>query len=109
MRTPPLAALLLSSAFALAACSSDDAPAGTTDAGGWPSVHCASSSNTTTADGGCMRSFSGCSDGHSYGIQCAGGSCTCRIDSTATGRATTFDCGTGDLAALAANCDWHQH
>jgi hypothetical protein len=107
MRTPPIAALLLVPALALVACSSDS-PADTSDAGGWASVHCTNSSSSGSG-GDCKRSYSGCSDGHSYGIECAGGSCTCRIDTASTGQGTTFTCGSGDLPGLAQNCDWHQH
>jgi hypothetical protein len=98
---------------ALAACSSDDAPADSTDSGTWGTVSCKNSSNTTDAQGNCARSYSGCSDGHSYGIECApggsGSNCTCRIDNVATGHALSPACGGDGLSGLAQNCNWLLH
>ena len=108
MTTSLVRALLVASAFAIAACSSDSAPQDTADSGTWGSVHCTNSSNTTNAQGGCSRGYSGCSDGHSYGIECAA-TCTCRIDTTATGHSVNANCGGDGLAGLAENCGWMVH
>lgn len=99
---------LVAIAFALAACSSDGGSGDVaTDAGGWPAIHCTMNNTTHYADGSCVRSYSGCSDGHSYSIDCAGTQCSCRIDNAATGHSTIADCTTGDgLAGLAGNCGW---
>jgi hypothetical protein len=104
-----LAATLVVATVLVVACSSNDS-SDSTDAGGWAAVHCTNSDNTTTPTGGCTRSYSGCSDGHSYGIECEAGACTCRIDTNSTGHGiSTGSCGADGLAGLAAICDWHQH
>ncbi len=94
---------------ALVACGSDGTPDTSDAPAGWSSVHCSNSDTSTTPTGGCTRSYSGCRDGHSYGIECEATTCTCRIDSVATGRAITYGCGDVGLQGLATNCDWHNH
>ena len=101
--------VLVALVASISACGSNDSPANTSDAGGWASVTCSNSSNVTKPTGDCSRGYSGCSDGHSYAIDCTAGLCNCQIDTLSTGRATTLTCGADGLAGLAANCGWHQH
>jgi hypothetical protein len=89
----------------VAACSSNDSSSGSIDTNAWNAITCTTQTNATDPQGGCTRSYSGCSNHHTYGIECAA-SCTCRIDATATGHSVNVNCGADGLVGLAENCEW---
>jgi len=95
------ASIVLAMAALVAGCA--DNGGGTLPGDASTSVTCKSGTNVPTSTG-CRRTFTGCSDGHVYAIECASTACTCFVDSTALGKPNQPTCDGADFAAVADNC-----